>query len=41
MDKLIKSGAATYGQDYPPTDQSLDIEYLANGWAFRHKLATK
>jgi hypothetical protein len=37
VDKLINSGAANYGQDYPPPDQTQDIEYMANGWAYRHK----
>lgn len=41
VDKLIKSGATVYGQEYPPADQTLDIEYMANGWAFRHRLASK
>jgi len=41
VDKLIKSGAATYGRDYPPADQRSDIEYMAKGWAFRHKLASQ
>jgi len=37
VDKLIKTGATNYGHDYPPPDQTLDIEYMAAGWAYRHK----
>jgi hypothetical protein len=37
VDKLIATGAATYGQDYPPADQTQDIEYMAKGWAYRHR----
>ena len=38
VDKLINSGASNYGQDYPPADQHLDIDYMAKGWAYRHRL---
>ena len=38
VDKLTKSGATVYGQDYPPADQTLDITFMADGWAFRHRL---
>ncbi|MBP7051589.1 MAG: type II secretion system protein [Phycisphaerae bacterium] len=37
VDKLLETGATNYGQDYPPTDQTLDIEYMAAGWAYRAK----
>jgi len=37
VDKLIKTGATNYGQDYPPVDQTLDIDYMAAGWAYRAK----
>jgi prepilin-type N-terminal cleavage/methylation domain-containing protein len=35
VDKLIQTGASTYGIEYPPTDQTLDIDYMATGWAYR------
>ena len=38
VDKLITSGATNYGQDYPPPEQHLDIDYMARGWAYRHRL---
>jgi prepilin-type N-terminal cleavage/methylation domain-containing protein len=38
VDKLLKTGSATYGVEYPPADQTQDIEYMAAGWAFRYKL---
>jgi len=38
VDKLTKSKATVYGQDYPPPDQTQDITYMADGWAFRHRL---
>jgi len=37
VDKLIATGAANYGVDYPPADQTEDIEYMAKGWAYRYK----
>jgi prepilin-type N-terminal cleavage/methylation domain-containing protein len=37
MDKLIKQGGGNYGTEYPPADQTEDIEYVAKGWAYRHK----
>ena len=37
VDKLITTGATNYGQDYPPVDQTQDIEYMAKGWAYRHR----
>lgn len=37
VDKLIKQGVATYGIEYPPADQTSDIDYMADGWAYRHK----
>jgi len=36
VDKLITQGVATYGIEYPPQDQTLDIAYMAAGWAYRH-----
>ena len=39
VDKLINTGATNYGVDYPPVEQHLDIDYMAAGWAYRHKLA--
>jgi prepilin-type N-terminal cleavage/methylation domain-containing protein len=36
VDKLIKQGVATYGIEYPPDDQTSDIRYMADGWAYRH-----
>jgi prepilin-type N-terminal cleavage/methylation domain-containing protein len=36
VDKLITQGVATYGIDYPPDDQTSDINYMAAGWAYRH-----
>jgi hypothetical protein len=37
VDKLIRLGVASYNIDYPPVDQTSDIEYMAAGWAFRYK----
>ncbi len=37
MDKLIKQGGGNYGTEYPPADQTQDIEYIAKGWAYRFK----
>jgi prepilin-type N-terminal cleavage/methylation domain-containing protein len=36
VDKLITQGVATYGIEYPPDDQTSDINYMAAGWAYRH-----
>jgi len=36
VDKLITQNVATYGIEYPPDDQTLDIDYMASGWAYRH-----
>ena len=36
LDKLITQGGGSYGQQYPPADQTLDITYMAAGWAYRH-----
>jgi len=38
MDKLIKQGGGNYGTEYPPVDQTQDIEYVAAGWAYRYKI---
>jgi prepilin-type processing-associated H-X9-DG protein len=35
--KLIDQGATTYGIEYPPAGQTEDIDYMARGWAYRHK----
>jgi len=35
--KLIDEGATTYGIEYPPAGQTQDIDYMAKGWAYRHK----
>jgi prepilin-type N-terminal cleavage/methylation domain-containing protein len=34
VDKLIREGVATYGIEYPPDDQTLDIGYMASGWPY-------
>lgn len=31
-------GRSTYGRESPPDGQYLDLEYVARGWAYRHKL---
>ena len=36
VDKLIRTGGGNYGIEYPPEDQTLDIDYMADGWAYRH-----
>ena len=36
VDKLIHAGGGNYGIEYPPADQTLDISYMADGWAYRH-----
>jgi len=36
VDKLITQGVATYGRELPPPGQTLDIDYMAAGWAYRH-----
>jgi prepilin-type N-terminal cleavage/methylation domain-containing protein len=35
VDKLIKTGSTLYNIEYPPADQTEDIEYMAAGWAYR------
>jgi len=37
VDKLIREGVTTYGIEYPPEGQTLDINYMASGWAYRYK----
>ena len=37
VDKLLTQGTTLYGIEYPPVDQTSDIEYMAAGWAFRYK----
>lgn len=34
VDKLIRQGVATYGIEYPPEGETLDITYMANGWPY-------
>jgi prepilin-type N-terminal cleavage/methylation domain-containing protein len=34
--KLIEQGVTLYGIEYPPDDQTSDIRYMAEGWAYRH-----
>jgi prepilin-type N-terminal cleavage/methylation domain-containing protein len=38
VDKLTTQGVTSYGQEYPPADQTLDIAYMGAGWAYRHKV---
>ena len=35
--KLLQAGVTLYNIEYPPPDQVSDIQYMANGWAYRHK----
>jgi prepilin-type N-terminal cleavage/methylation domain-containing protein len=37
VDKLIREGVTLYGIEYPPEGQTLDIDYMASGWAYRYK----
>jgi prepilin-type N-terminal cleavage/methylation domain-containing protein len=37
VDKLLLQGVATYGIEYPPEDQTQDIQYMADGWAYRYR----
>ena len=37
VDKLIAQGGGSYGIEYPPDGQTQDINYMAKGWAYRHK----
>ncbi|RPJ23454.1 MAG: hypothetical protein EHM35_17235 [Planctomycetaceae bacterium] len=37
VDKLIQQSTATYGVEYPPADETSDIDYMAKGWAFRYR----
>jgi len=37
VDKLITQGVTNYGVEYPPPGQTLDIDYMAAGWAYRHE----
>ncbi len=38
VDKLLTQGGTLYGRDYPPADQTADIDYMAAGWAYRYKV---
>jgi prepilin-type processing-associated H-X9-DG protein len=35
--KLIQEGVTLYGIEYPPPDQVSDIQYMADGWPYRHE----
>jgi prepilin-type N-terminal cleavage/methylation domain-containing protein len=37
VDKLIEQGITLYGIEYPPEGQTADIDYMAAGWAYRHR----
>jgi prepilin-type processing-associated H-X9-DG protein len=37
VDKLIEQGVTNYGIEYPPEGQTADIDYMADGWAYRHR----
>jgi len=37
VDKLLTQGVGSYGQEYPPEGQTQDIDYMAAGWAYRHR----
>jgi prepilin-type processing-associated H-X9-DG protein len=36
--KLLDQGVTTYGHEYPPPGQTQDIDYMADGWPYRHKI---
>ncbi len=36
MEKLINQGGGNYGIQAPPDDQQTDINYMAQGWPYRH-----
>ena len=36
VDKLWETGATNYGKDSPPSGQVEDLEFMAEGWAFRY-----
>ncbi len=38
VDKLLTTGGTLYGRDFPLADQTQDIDYMAKGWAYRHKI---
>ena len=37
LDKLLAQGVTNYGTEYPPDNQTEDIRYVAQGWAYRHR----
>jgi prepilin-type N-terminal cleavage/methylation domain-containing protein len=37
VDKLLLQNVALYGVEYPPADETQDIQYMADGWAFRYR----
>ncbi len=36
VQKLVEQNVDTYGQDPAPADQQQDLQYMADGWAYRH-----
>ena len=36
VEKLARQNVALYGQEWPPADQTADIDFMENGWAYRH-----
>jgi prepilin-type N-terminal cleavage/methylation domain-containing protein/prepilin-type processing-associated H-X9-DG protein len=36
-EKVLNQGGGLYGHAYPPADQQNDINYMAQGWAYRYK----
>lgn len=37
VEKLSRLGVTMYNIEFPPADQTDDIEYMARGWAYRYK----
>lgn len=37
-EKVLNQGGGLYGHAFPPADQQNDINYMAQGWPYRHKL---
>ena len=37
VEKLSKTGSATYDIEYPPAGQTEDIGYMARGWGYRYR----
>jgi len=38
VDKIVRQGVTNYGVAPPPVDQTLDIDYMAKGWAYRYRI---